>query len=96
MKVIRVNYSDFVKSVKELKGCEAGWNVVIDLRDGEIDLRHESSNGVGHAVLIRSQNVESDFDISDENIDGTFGFDFIVSTVDQVTLGEVKAECLDL
>ena len=95
MKVIRVNYSDFVKSVKELKGCEAGWNVVIDLRDGEISVKHNSNTGVNSLILIRGYSIDSEFDLSDENIDG-FGFDFIADTVDQVTLGEVKAECLDL
>jgi len=91
MKVIEVNYSDFVKSVKELKECEAGWNVVIDLDDGEISVKHNSNTGVNSLILIRGYNIDSEFDLDDENIDGTFGFDFIANTVDQVTLGEVKA-----
>ena len=95
MKVIEVNYSDFVKSVKELKECEAGWNVVIDLDDGEISVKHNSNTGVNSLILIRGYSIDSEFDLSDENIDG-FGFNFIADTVDQVMLGEVKAECLDL
>ena len=92
MKIIKVSYEDFVKSVRELKECkDAGWNVAIDLRDGEITIRHDSSMGIDNAFLLRKWDVESDFDTSDENIDGTFGFNFIADTVDQVTLGEVKA-----
>ena len=90
MKIIKVSYEDFVKSIREVAECESGWNVAIDLRDGEITIRHDSSMGIDNAFLLRKWDVESDFDTSSENIDG-FGFNFIADTVDQVTLGEVKA-----
>ena len=91
MKIIKVNYEDFVKSVREVAECkDAGWNVAIDLRDGEISVKHNSNTGVNSLILIRGYSIDSEFDLSDENIDG-FGFDFIADTVDQVTLGEVKA-----
>ena len=91
MKIIKVNYEDFVKSIKEVAECESGWDVVIDLDDGEISVKHSSNMGVNSLILVRGYSIDSEFDLDDENIDGTFGFDFIANTVDQVTLGEVKA-----
>jgi len=91
MKVIKASYSKFKKAIKELHACtDAGWKIVIDLNDGEIDVKfHLSSNEM---YLIHRFHLEDDFDLSDENIEGTFPPEWIANSVDWTTCGEIKCE----
>jgi len=67
---ITASYQDFIEAIKESAGSiDAGWDVVIDLNDGEISCRHNSNYGGNYLALILGHYLDSDFDISDENIE---------------------------
>ena len=89
MKKIKVDYAEFVKAIKEVKDCEQGWNVVIDLDDGEISVKHNSQTGINSLVLEHGYNIDSDFDDSDEYIDVTFGKEFIKEFIENATFGKI-------
>ena len=92
MRKIKINYSDFKKAVREVSECDSGWNIYIDLNDGEIGCKHNSSCGESWLMLINGCNVDADTDTSDENIDGVFGIEHIEDAVEEATCGVVEVE----
>ena len=93
MREIKADYSEFKKAIVEVAECGSGWDVVVDLDDGVISVKHSCNRGIGSIVLVRGYNIDADTDLSDENIKGVFGFDYIADSVDNATCGEVKVIC---
>jgi len=87
---MKVNYNEFKNAVRELKTCEQGWNVYVDLSDGEVKVKHNSNAGENWLLLIFGHNVNSDFDASDENIYGVYPFEYIENIVNNATCGMME------
>jgi len=92
--LLKSRYSDFVKAIREVKECSQDWDVVLDLTDGEISVKHNSQTCCADLTLVRGYHINSEFDCSAENIDGTFGREFIEDAVDGATCGAVKVEVI--
>lgn len=75
-------------------GRTSAWSVVINLDDGEVSVKHNSNINSNYLVLNRGYSIDSDFDVSDENIDGTFGKEFIKDCVENATYGEIEVEII--